>query len=106
VNKNSDNLGDLLHSWKDLPAPTGKLERPVWQRIEASGARVSWSARMADLLSELELRFARPQAMAALVAVALLVGLGLAELRSRSDLARVDAEMSARYLALLEPAGH
>lgn len=43
--------------------------------------------------------------MAALVVMALLLGLGLAELRNRYDVAQVDAEMSARYLALLEPAG-
>jgi hypothetical protein len=105
VNKEPDNLGDLLHRWTELPAPARKLDVPVWQRIEARGARFSWSERMIGFLGELDLRFARPQAMAALIAVALLLGLGLAELRTRYDVARVDAEMSARYLALLEPAG-
>jgi hypothetical protein len=105
VNKEPDNLGDMLHSWTEVPAPAGKLDVPVWQRIEARGARLSWSERMMGFLGELDLRFARPQALAALVAVALLLGLGLAELRTRYDIARVDAEMSARYLALLEPTG-
>jgi len=92
-----------MRSWTGLPAANGQLEGPVWQRIEAREKRFSWLERARRFLSELDLRFARPQAMVALVAVALLVGLGLAELRSRSDSARVDAEMSARYLAMLEP---
>ena len=105
VNKEPDDLGALLRRWTELPAPAGRLDGPVWQRIEARNARFSWSERLIGFLGELDLQFARPQAMAALVAVALLLGLGLAELRARNDVARVDAEMSARYLALLEPAG-
>ena len=103
ASKDPDNFDRLLHSWTELPAPIGKLDIPVWQRIEVSGARLAWSERVNDLFRELDARFARPQAMVALVALALLLGVGLAELRSYKDAARVDAEMSARYLALLEP---
>jgi hypothetical protein len=99
-------LDPLLQSWTELPAPSGRLDAPVWLLIAARGARLSWTERAVDLLRELDARFARPQAMATLVAVALLLGVGLAELRARNDIVRIDAEMSARYLALLEPAGH
>jgi hypothetical protein len=56
-----------------------------------------------DLLRELDTRFAHPRAMAAVVAVALLLGVGVAQLRTHNEAARVDAEMAARYLAMLEP---
>jgi len=103
VDHDPDHLGHLLHSWTETPVPTGGLDAPVWQRIETRNARLTWSERGTELLRLLDAWFARPQALAALVAVALLFGFGLAELRVRYAVARVDAEMSARYLALLEP---
>ena len=105
VKKDPDNLDALLHSWSELPAPTQRLAAPVWQRIEACGASLSWAAGAVDWLREIDARIARPQVMAALVVVALLLGAGLAEMRTRSAVARVDAEMSARYLAMLDLAG-
>jgi len=101
--KDPDNLDALLHGWSELPEPTQRLGAPVWQRIEAHGARLSWAESAVDWLREIDAHIARPQVMAALVVVALLLGAGLAEMRTRSAVARVDAEMSARYLALLEP---
>ncbi len=102
-NKAPDHFDQLLHSWTETPAPSGCLTAPVWQRIEARGMRLPWSERTVDFLRELDLRFARPQAMAALAAVALLLGFGVAAFETRRAVARVDAEMSARYLALLTP---
>lgn len=98
-----DRLDGLLRSWTGTPAPNGGLDAPVWRRIEARSARLTWVERLTDVLHELDARLARPQALAALVALALVLGLGLAEWRTQKAAARVDVEMSARYLALLDP---
>jgi len=103
ASKERDDFDRLLHSWTEFPAPSGRLGIPVWQSIEVRCARLPWSEQVIDLLRELDNRFARPRAMAAVVAVALLLGVGLAELRTHNEAARVDAEMSARYLAMLDP---
>ena len=105
LNKDPDNLDHLLRSWTEAPAPTGRLNGPVWRRIEERTARLSVIEWFGFFLRALDGRLARPRAMAALVAMALLLGVGLAEMRTRSDAARIDAEMSARYMALLELAG-
>ena len=98
-----DRLDGLLRSWTGTPVPTGGLDAPVWRRIEARSARLTWMERLTDVAHALDVRLARPQALAALVALALVLGLGLAEWRTESAAARVDAEMSARYMALVNP---
>ena len=85
-----------------MPAPSGRLAGPVWQRIESSPGRASWFGSVTMFLRELDVRFARPHTIAAVVAIGLLVGMGFAELRTRYIAKRIDAEMSARYLALLD----
>jgi hypothetical protein len=100
-----DNLDDLLHSWNEVPASSGRLAGPVWQRIEAVGGRASWFGRMTMALHELDLRFARPQALAVMIALGLLIGVGVAELRMRYDVLQTDSEMSVRYLSMLDTNG-
>jgi hypothetical protein len=51
---------------------------------------------------DLDARFARPRAIATLVAASLLIGIGIAELRTRYDAHQIDSEMSARYLSMLD----
>ena len=97
-----DDLDHLLHEWNSLPEPDGRLAGPVWQRIEADARHTGWFGNMALRLHELDMRFTRPQAIAAVIAIGLLVGVGLAELRTRYNATQVDAEMSARYLSLLD----
>jgi hypothetical protein len=97
-----DNFDHLLHSWNEVPAPSGRLASPVWQRIEAVGRHAGWFGGIIMALRELDARFARPQAIAAVVALSLLVGFGVAELRARYDARQTDTEMSARYLSMLD----
>jgi hypothetical protein len=97
-----DDLDHLLHEWNRLPAPDGRLAGPVWQRIELGAGSAGWFGSVTLCLRELDLRFTRPQAVAAILAIGLLVGVGLAELRTRYNATQVDAEMSARYLSLLD----
>lgn len=102
MKNNPDDLDRLLQEWNGMPVPSGRLAGPVWQRIEASHGRASWFGSITMRLRELDVRFARPQAIAAVVAVGLLVGMGFAELRTRYNATQIDAEMSARYLSLLD----
>ncbi|MBK9989416.1 MAG: hypothetical protein IPP19_01455 [Verrucomicrobia bacterium] len=97
-----DDLDRLLQEWTALPAPSGQLASPVWQRIESGDRRASWFGNLTMLLRELEMRFARPHAIVAVVAVGLLVGVFFAEVRTRYNATQIDAEMSARYLSLLD----
>jgi hypothetical protein len=97
-----DDFDHLLHEWNEMPAPGGRLAGPVWQRIEEASGRNRWFGSLAMRLQELEASFSRPQFIAAVVAVALLVGMGFAELRTRYDATQADTEMSARYLSLLD----
>jgi hypothetical protein len=97
-----DDLDHLLHEWNSLPAPDGRLAEPVWQRIAADHGRTGWFGNMTLRLYELDLRFTRPQAIAAVIAFGLLVGVGLAELQTHYNATQADAEMSARYLSLLD----
>jgi len=85
-----------------MAAPSGRLAGPVWQRIESSHGRASWFGSMTMFLRELDVRFARPHTIAAVVAIGLLVGMGFAELRMRYNATQIDSEMTARYLALLD----
>jgi hypothetical protein len=71
-----DRLDGLLRSWTGAPAPTGGLDAPVWRRIEARSARLTWGKRLTDVLHALDVRLALPQALAALVALSLALGLG------------------------------
>ena len=98
-----DNLDHLLREWHGVPAPDGRLAAPVWQRIETVKGRASWFGIFVMRLHELDVCCARPQVVAAVIAVGLLVGLGCAELRTRQAALQIDSEMSARYLALIEP---
>jgi hypothetical protein len=102
MKNNPDDLDHLLQEWNGMPASSGRLAGPVWRRIEAAHGRASWFGSITMLLHELDVRFARPQAIAAVVAVGLLVGMGFAELRTRYNATQIDAEMSARYLSLLD----
>jgi len=102
---NPDNLDCLLQDWNEVPSPSGRLAGPVWQSIEATGGRASWLGKLMMLLHELDLRFARPQAIAAVIFLGTLIGIGVAELRTRSDALRTDSEMSARYLSMLDTTG-
>jgi hypothetical protein len=97
-----DDLDHLLQEWNGMPAPSGRLAGPVWQRIESAHGRASWFGSLTMLLRELDACFARPQVIAAVVAVGLLVGMGFAELHTRYNATQIDAEMSARYLSLLD----
>jgi hypothetical protein len=99
---NPDKLDRLLRSWSEVPAPSGRLPGPVWQRIESGLKRGDWFGQAVMLLHELDARFARPQAIAALLAFAMALGVGLAELHVRRAAMRNDAEMSVRYISLLE----
>ena len=97
-----DDLDQLLQSWQKVPTPSGRLTAPVWRNIEATGGRASWFGNLTMALRELDLRIARPAALATVVAFALLVGLGLAELRSLYTARRIDTEMSTRYLSMID----
>jgi len=97
-----DNLNHFLHEWNDMPAPDGRLAGPVWERIEVARGRASWFDSLLMRLRELDVRFARPQAFAAVLALSLLVGMGFAVLHTRYNATRIDAEMSARYLSMLD----
>lgn len=97
-----DSLEPLLKSWSEVPAPSGRLAGPVWQRIEAVGGRASWFGNFIMGLHDLDTRFSRPRAIAVVVAASLLVGVGIAELRTRYDAQQIDTEMSARYLSMLD----
>lgn len=97
-----DDIDHLLQEWTGLPAPSGHLAGPVWQRIESEHGRASWFGNLTMILRELEVRFARPHAIVAVVAIGLLAGVFFAELRTRYNATQIDAEMSARYLSLLD----
>lgn len=102
MKNNPDDLDHLLHAWNEMPAPDGQLGGPVWQRIEASGGRSRWFGSLAMRLQEFEASLFRPQFVAAIVAVALLAGMGFGELQARYQATQIDSEMSARYLSLLD----
>lgn len=97
-----DNLDPLLHSWSEMPVPSGQLAGPVWQRIEALGGHASWFSRLVVAVYDLDARFSRPRAIAAVLAASVLIGIGMAELRTRYADRQVDTEMSARYLSMLD----
>ena len=97
-----DNLDPFLRSWSEVPVPSGQLAGPVWRRIEASGGRAGWFGRLAMAIYTLDARFARPQAIAVVLVASMLLGVGVAELRSRFEAREVDAEMAVRYLSMLD----
>ncbi|MFT3867469.1 MAG: hypothetical protein QM715_03115 [Nibricoccus sp.] len=102
MNANHDNLKPLLQSWNEVPAPTGRLAGAVWQRIEAGGGKAGWFSRLVMAIYDLDASFARPRAIAVVVAAGLLVGIGVGELRAKYDAYQIDSEMSARYLSMLD----
>lgn len=97
-----DDLKPLLRSWSEVPAPSGRLAGSVWQRIEADGGKAGWFSRLVMAVYDLDASFARPRAIAVVVAASLLVGVGFAELRTKYDAHQIDSEMSARYLSMLD----
>lgn len=97
-----DNLNHLLQEWNEMPVPDGRLAGPVWERIKAVQGRASWFDGLLMRLRELDVRFARPQTLAAVVAFSLLIGFGFAAFHTRYNAKQMDAEMSARYLSMLD----
>jgi len=102
MHTNHDDLDHLLKEWKDTPLPEGRLNVPVWRRIEAVQSGSGWFSRLVLSFYELDDRFARPRVLMALLAFSLLLGVGVAELRTRYEAYQVDSEMSARYLSMLD----
>jgi hypothetical protein len=99
----SDHLDDLMRSWTTVPRPAPGTAAEVWRAIHSQGIAMAPCGVAARAVRALDLWLARPQTIAALVAVALLLGAGLAEMRAQYEEVRIDNEMSARYLALIEP---
>ncbi|MFT3782514.1 MAG: hypothetical protein QM790_10915 [Nibricoccus sp.] len=98
----TDDFDELLRSWKEVPEATGKLAQPVWARIEATTTRRVWLSSLALRLHEIDLWLTKPRTVAALVALAIFVGLGMAEFRSVYTAQQIDREMSARYISMLD----
>jgi hypothetical protein len=99
-NRSEETLDRALREWRvESPVPP-RFQESVWHRIERGRAQ-SFSWR--DLLVRLSSAISRPSLAAGYLAVLLLSGLLAGYLEARSATAHAQAQLSARYVQIIDP---
>ena len=99
-NPTEEALNRMLREWKvEAPIPP-RFQDSVWHRIERAGAQ-SFSWR--DLLARFSIAITRPTLATSYLAVLLLAGLLGGYLEARSATAHAEAQLSARYVQMIDP---
>ncbi len=102
-NRDEQQLERLLERWKVEAAPSADLAPRVWRRLAESG-EPEWHFRPLEWLSGFSEGFLlRPAAAAALLAVALLGGIGVAEWRLSRQEPPDPAQWERVYLTSINP---
>lgn len=94
-----DELDVLLDQWRNTPEPDPQLKQRIWARIAAQdGANAASGWRLGKLLRP----FAQPLGATAFVAICILLGIAVAELRlNRMQKDRTEA-YAKNYMELIE----
>jgi hypothetical protein len=95
----SDPLDTLLDRLRETPEPPPHLKKEVWRRI----AVVESEAERSGLWARIEAAFAVPSFSVAFVAVCMLLGLFLAEVRLSRLHAERSVQLAQSYLRLIDP---
>jgi hypothetical protein len=97
---NDEKLGRLLREWRtDAPLPP-RFQESVWRRIESAEKAPATRGWLPDWLVGL---FARPAYVTVCATVLIIVGVSAGLWRGGHDAARMDQQLSQRYVASVNP---
>ena len=97
-----DELSAKLRTWKVEPQVPGSFQREVWQRI-AARQTMREEAFWPKVVQWLSTRLVRPQYAAALFAITLSAGIGVAHVQAQGTNAKHWKALEARYAASVDP---
>lgn len=97
-----ESLSKLLGHWEVSGAPTPRFQERVWSRIEQA-ERVSTLSLWERLCDRVTEALARPAVAAAYVVTLLVGGFAVGHVKSDADQARIQKELTARYVQSVDP---
>ena len=104
--RDDQQLDRLLNRWKVESIPQPDLATQVWRRLAVSGQQ-GWHFNPVEWLNGFSANFLfRPAAAAAVLAIALLGGIGVAEWRLSQHASTDPAQWEQVYLTSINPAAH
>lgn len=100
---NFDKLDDLLNKWEDQSPLNPHLKNKVWMRIASTNQETGSLGLLNRLLAHIELAFKKPLIAGAFLAICLVSGLAIGELRVNEIKQKQMAVLAQQYLRLIEP---
>ena len=98
--RSEEALDRTLRQWRVHSSVPPRFQEAVWNRIERARAQ-SFSWR--DLLARFSVAISRPTLATSYLAILLLAGLVGGYLEARSATAHAEAQLSARYVQMIDP---
>jgi len=100
LNENDEPLSQVLHQWTVKATLPPRFQDSVWHSIKRRESEAfSWTAFIARLTTAIT----RPALASSYLAVLVLAGLLAGYLEAKSASAHAEAQLSARYVHLVDP---
>ena len=101
---NDEKLSKVLHEWKGQSSLPPRFQEGVWRRIENEASARVKQPSLSDMFAHwLGAILPRPAMATAYIAVLLTIGITVGWAQAYQTNARVKAELSDRYVSVLDP---